>query len=166
VRRHTRLSNGVRGHKNVRRKILQDFANTLCQMLVGWRMAEDLEVLADLPDGTLVIDVVSGSAVHSVNGPLALYIAGELQAWLQHRLSESGIDRSGIERAVVMAAIRTERIATNRKRIISFDFAVDSTIVTAEREYRGKLCEVHHWHSRVPSNKRVQATRETRAPDA
>ncbi len=65
-----------------------------------------------------------------------------------------------------MAAIRTDRIATNRKRIISFDFAVDSTIVTAEREYRGQLCEVHQWHSREPSNKRVQATRETRAPDA
>jgi hypothetical protein len=118
-------------------------------MLVGWRMAEDLEVLADLPDGTLAIDVLSGSAVHSVDGPLTLYIAGELQAWLQHRLSESAIDRSGIERAIVMAAIRTDRIATNRKRIISFDFTVDSTIVTAERQYRGKLCEVHQWHTRV-----------------
>jgi hypothetical protein len=135
-------------------------------MVVGWRMAEDLEVLADLPDGTLAIDVLSGSAVHSVNGPLTLHVADELQAWLQHRLSESGVDRFGIERAVVLAAIRTDRIATNRKSIISFDFAVDSTIVTAEREYHGKLCEVHQWHARVPSNKRVQATRETRTPDA
>ncbi len=112
-------------------------------------MGEDLEVLADLPDGTLTVDVLSGSAVHSVNGPMSLHIAGELQAWLQHRLAESRIDRSEIERAVVMAAIRTDRKATDRKRVISFDFAVDSTIATAEREYRATLCEAHQWHSRV-----------------
>lgn len=150
----------------MRRKIIQDFANTLCQMLVGWRMGEDLEVLADLPDGTLSIDILSGSANHSVNGPIRLHVAGELQAWLQHRLSESEIEPSIVDQARVTAVIRTDRIATNRKRIVSFDFTVDSVITTADREYRGRLCEVHQWHSRVPSNKRVQATRETRAPDA
>lgn len=136
----------------MRRKILQDFANTLCQMLVGWRMGDDLEVLAELPDGTLLIDALSGVATHSLNGHVNLYVAGELQAWLQNRLSESRIDPSAIARATVEASIRTDRIATNRKRIISFDFVVNSIIVTAKREYRGALAGVHRWHSRVPSN--------------
>jgi hypothetical protein len=150
----------------VRRKVLQDFANTLCQMLVGWRMAEDLELLAALPDGTLTIDVLAGTACHSVNGPVRLHIAGELKAWLEHRLSECRIERSEVETTLVIAGIRTDRIATNRKRIISFDFSVDSTIATAEREYRGKLCEVHRWHSRVRSNNSLQATRERRTPES
>jgi hypothetical protein len=51
-------------------------------MLVGWRMGEDLEVLADLSDGTLHIDVLSGSVKHSINGDINLHIAGELRAWL------------------------------------------------------------------------------------
>lgn len=129
-------------------------------------MADDLELLAGLPDGTLTIDVLAGTANHSVNGSVRLHIAGDLKAWLERRLSESGIERSEVETASVTAGIRTDRIATNRKRIISFDFSVDSTIATAERVYRGRLCEVHRWHSRVPSNNRLQATRETRAPEA
>jgi hypothetical protein len=129
-------------------------------------MTEDVDALAALPDGTLSIDVLTGSAAHSVNGAVTLYIAGELHAWLLHRLSEASIDRSAIKRAVLTAAIRTDRVATKRKRVISFEFVVDSTIVTSGREYRGNLCETHEWHSGVPFNKRVQATRETRAPDA
>jgi hypothetical protein len=134
------------------RKIFQDLANTLCQMLVGWRMGNDLEVLAGLPDGTLLINVLSGVATHSVNGRLSLQIASELQAWLQHRLSESEIDPSMITAASVEASIRTDRIATNRKRIVSFEFVVTSSILSSEREYKGTLVEVHHWHRRVPSN--------------
>ena len=136
----------------MRRKVLQDFANTLCQMLVGWRMAEeDLEVLAALPDGTLLIDVLSGAARHSSAAAVELCVARELQAWLTNRLSESGIEASDIRHATLTAVIRTDRIATERKRIVSFDFAVQASIGTSEREYRGTLDEVHKWHTRVPA---------------
>jgi hypothetical protein len=37
----------------MKRKTLRDVANTLPDMLVGWRMVEDLDRLSDLPDGTL-----------------------------------------------------------------------------------------------------------------
>jgi hypothetical protein len=148
----------TRGHKTVRRKILQDFANTLCQMLVGWRMGDDLEALAALPDGTLTIDVLSGTACHSSEAVLELHVTDELQAWLLHRLTASRIEPSAVCHAVVMADIRTDRIATNRKRIISFDFAVEAVIRTSEREYRGELHEVHKWHTRVASNKSMKPT--------
>jgi hypothetical protein len=49
----------------VGRKILQDVANTLPQMFVGWRMAEGLESLAELPDGTLEIDVLTETIRHN-----------------------------------------------------------------------------------------------------
>ncbi len=136
----------------MRRKILQDFANTLCQMLVGWRMVEDLEVLAALPDGTLRVNVLSGIATHSSQTPVELHIARELRAWLLHRFAEAAISPSDIDSAIVTASIRTDRIATNRKRIISFDFAAESAITTSEREYRGVLHEVHRWHTRMSSD--------------
>ena len=136
----------------MRRKIIQDLANTLCQMLVGWRMAEDLEVLAELPDGVLSIDVLAGTASHSVGGAVQTSIAGELQAWLLHRLSVTDIPIAAICSAQITAHICTDRIATNRKKIISFDFAVESVIATDQRSYAGRLREIHHWHSRVPSN--------------
>ena len=136
----------------MRRKIIQDLANTLCQMLVGWRMGEDFEVLAELPDGTVSINVLAGTASHDTGGAIQLHIAGELQAWLSHRLSVSRISAQAITAAEVTAKICTDRIATNRKRIVSFDFSVQSIISTDECIYTGQLHETHRWHSRLPSN--------------
>jgi hypothetical protein len=130
------------------RKVFQDFANTLPQMLVGWRMGEDLETLADLPDGTLSFDVLSGTASHSVAGALSLHVAEEMQSWLQHRLVAHRIPADTLCAATLVAEIRTDRIATDRKRIVSFDFTCSSRLVTADRTYEGRLHEKHAWHSR------------------
>jgi hypothetical protein len=45
----------------MRRKLLQDVANSLCPLLVG-RLSDDLEVLSELPDGVLIFDVLGASA--------------------------------------------------------------------------------------------------------
>jgi hypothetical protein len=120
-------------------------------------MGEDLETLAELPDGTLYIDVLSGKAEHSVAGTIDLYIASEIQAWFKHRLEVSDIPRSEIQSALVLARINTGRITTNRKKVISFDFNIESKIETTKTLYFGELREAHQWHQRVPSNKRMQS---------
>jgi hypothetical protein len=58
----------------MRRKVLQDIANTLCQIAVGWRMGDDYERIAQLPDGTLVFDLVDGTVSHSSEGTQELWI--------------------------------------------------------------------------------------------
>lgn len=136
----------------MRRKIIQDIANTLCQMLVGWRMGDDLEVLAELPDGILTINVLGGAASHDAARAIQLHIAGELQAWFSHRLAVGAIPGHAILSAEVTAKICTNRLATNRKRVVSFDFSVRSVVSTDERSYTGQLREVHRWLSRMPSN--------------
>jgi hypothetical protein len=133
----------------VRRKVLQDVANTLCPMLVGWRMGDDLELLAELPDGRLKIDVLEGRSSHSSGAAPRLRIASELQAWLVARLCELQIPAAAILEARLEADIRTDVVATNRKQIVSFHFVVDSVVTTSEREYRGHLEEAHSWHKRV-----------------
>ena len=130
----------------MRRKVLQDYANTFCQMLVGWRMGEDLETLSALPDGELSINVLSGEATHSVVGSLKLWVAEEIQAWFKHRLEVSGIPAGEIQLASISAQINTGRIATNRKKVVSFDFTVTSQIETSDATYSGKLKETHQWH--------------------
>lgn len=136
----------------MRRKIIQDFANTICQMLVGWRMGDDLEALAGLPDGTLLVDVLAGTASHDIAGNIQLRVAGELQPWLSHRLSINRVPAHSIASATVAAEIRTDRLDTNRARIVSFDFSVHSAISTDESSYTSELQEVHRWHSRLPTN--------------
>jgi hypothetical protein len=136
----------------VRRKIIQDLANTLCQMLVGWRMTEDLEILAALPDGTLSIDVLSGTVSHDVAGDIQLYIGGELQSWLSHRFRVYLIPLQAVLAAMVTAQIRTDLLVTNRQRIVSFDFSIRSLITTNECSYIGQLQGVHRWYTRISSN--------------
>jgi hypothetical protein len=133
----------------MRRKFLQDIANTLCQMLVGWRMGDDLETFAQLPDGTLEVDCLKGTAHHSVSGPVSMLVASELTAWLGHRLEVHRFPSAELRTATVTARIRTDRIATNRKRVVSFDFAVESRVATTSHEYLGALTETHAWHTRV-----------------
>lgn len=118
-------------------------------MLVGWRMQEDLEALADLPNGTLMIDVLNGTASHSTATVLSLHIAEELQAWLKHRTTELRIPFDTLNSATIIADISTDRIATNRKRIVAFDFKCRSKLVSGEHTYEGVLNEKHVWHSRV-----------------
>jgi len=75
-------------------KALREVANTLPAMLVGWRMTEDLDRLADLPDGVLRIDVLREVAAHSKAGPVELHVVQELSAWLRARLTALGIPLS------------------------------------------------------------------------
>lgn len=144
----------------MRRKVLQDIANTLCDMLVGWRMGGDLEALSALPDGTLRFDVLKGRVSHSSSGELELHVAGELGAWFEHRLKELTIDRTSILGAELVAEFTTGRLKTNRKRIVSFDWKCVSRITTDEKVYEGQLKEKHQWHSRLPPNNSLERTRE------
>jgi hypothetical protein len=118
-------------------------------MLVGWRMGEDLETLAQLPDGELTVNVLTGEATHSSCGEFSLWVAREIQAWFNHRLEISGIPTSEIYAALVTAKINTGRIATNRKKMVSFNFNVESRIETSSTLYSGKLEETHQWHQRA-----------------
>ena len=140
----------------MKRKTLQDVANTLPDMLVGWRMAEDLDRLSDLPDGTLRIDLLRETAEHSGAGPITLHVVAELTAWLRDRLTALEIPLTELTHANVDAEIRTNRIATDRKRIVSFDFTCQSRLVTLQRTYEATLQERHVWHRRSAPDKRLE----------
>lgn len=133
----------------MRRKVLQDVANTLCDMLVGWRMGADLEALSELPDGALSFDVLSGSVTHDQRGELDLYIARELSAWLKHRLESLSIPLGALTSATLRAEFKTDRIKTDKKRIVSFDWSCESSVATDEKTYVGRLVEAHQWHTRT-----------------
>jgi hypothetical protein len=114
-------------------------------MFVGWRMAEDLEILAELPDGTLEIDVLTETVRHSSGSPPRLHVAGELAAWLGNRLGEARLSLTKLTKAHLMVVIHTERSATARKRLIAFDFACTCTVIGYDRTYVGNLVETHTW---------------------
>lgn len=133
----------------MRRKVIQHYVDVLCHMAIGWRMAEDLEKLAELPDGTIEIDLRTGSTVHSTAGNVDLWIAKEMQAWLRQRFATDRIPEDHILRAELRLISKTDRIKTDKKRIVSFDWDCHSLIATDQKTYEGHLKEAHRWHSRL-----------------
>lgn len=133
----------------MRRKVLQDLANTLCQMMVGCRMGRDYETLAELPDGTISFDLLNVVATHSSGAQPKLWITGELAAWLQSRLVTENIDAASLVAAILDVQHKTDRIKTIRKKVVSFDFVCRSLLATEEKRYEGKLVERHTYHQRT-----------------
>ena len=130
------------------RKVLQDMANTLCQMVVGWRMGSDYERIAALPDGTLSFDLLKETVAHSSGVTPDLWITGELASWLGARLATEDIDTKNLVSAILYVQYKTGRIKTNRKKIVSFDFECHSVLATDEKRYEGGLVERHTYHQR------------------
>ena len=118
-------------------------------MAIGWRMAQDLETLADLPDGNIEIDLLRGIAAHSTVGQIDLWIAKEMQAWLKNRLEADRIPKNQISEAHVCLCSNTDRIKTDKSRIVSFDWECHSLIATDEKTYESQLKLAHRWHKRI-----------------
>jgi len=116
---------------------------------MGWRMAEDLEILAALPSGRIHIDRLNGSADHSVAGPFDLCIAGEIQAWLSNESQKDAIDLHALTGADLWVDVVTSKTATNKSQIVSFDFAAASRLITDEAEYSARVADFHQWVGRL-----------------
>jgi len=121
-------------------------------MLIGWRMQDDLNRFARLPDGTLTVDALTGTCTHSVDGELTTHIGPEIAAWFRHRLDADGIPFSAITFANVTADVH---ITTEQRRSdtrVKFDWKCRSLISTSDREFTSELAEPHTWCSGKPRN--------------
>ena len=112
-------------------------------------MGDDLEVISDLPDGTITVDLLAGRAEHSIVGPVDLHISKELQAWLNQQGKKEGIDISQLKSAVLEVDIDTSKVATDKKRVVMFSFECRSNLKTNEATYQAKVKDMHQWHTRV-----------------
>jgi hypothetical protein len=126
-------------------KVLQDHANVFCQMFVGWRMAEDLDTFASLPDGMLTIDVLTGTCFHDTVGIVDTFIAHEIAAWFHERLLQHHIPTNNIESATLHAALAKVVPPQDRNRGVQFNWRCSSEIKAHDRSYFSELNETHSW---------------------
>ena len=126
-------------------KILKDHAHTICQMFVGWRMIQDLELFATIPEGELSIDILRGACTHESLGPIDTYIASEISAWFKHRMTVHQIAESEILQATLTVQLKRIPQKSKRHRGVTFDWHCDGFIRTDDREYRSQLHEPHTW---------------------
>ena len=117
-------------------------------MVIADQSPSDLELLAEMPDGAIHIDLINISANHERAGPVNLEVVGRLAEWLRARLHALSVPIDAIAVASARAEYRTDRVPTNRSKIVSFDWRGEVLLRTDEKEYRGELAEKHIWHTR------------------
>ena len=85
----------------VRRGLLRDYANTVCQIFTGWRLLawpEDVPLLLPASEGSVHLDLLDGAA--TLNGaPTRLSIAQEIHLWLRERADLDGLGWDSITKA-------------------------------------------------------------------
>ena|SRR5579864_2847105 len=120
------------------KKILADVTNTIPHMVRSRIDGGDLEILIPLPDGVLTIDLVSGIAQHANGDVVKLALVAHLVDWLKERLAKAGLDSVDLTKAELVISIRTDRVPTDRKKLVPFEFsstanlAIDTTVCSSK----------------------------------
>ncbi len=140
----------------VRRKVVQDYANKVCEIFTGWRLAvheEDIPRLIELGAGELTLDLLDGTMTFDGTAITPLGIAGEITAWLQERLTADRVQRAGIESArLVVRFSATERTTRRSTFIRELKFACRSRITTDEKAYEGAKGTDEIWSKSFPES--------------
>ena len=110
---------------------------------MGWRMHDDLAILADLPDGSLSIDLISCTATHDAMGIIRLHIADEINAWLRAECQRESIPFDQLCKAKLVVDLHSSEIKRKKNQGVRFVFDCQSTIETDEHK-----CDLHLWDKR------------------
>jgi hypothetical protein len=119
----------------MRRGLVQDYANQVCQIFVGWRLLVspgDLARLVDAGKGRLELDLKTGAA--RIDGsPVEFAFGEELRDWLRHRADEDGLGWTEIRRADLVVDFACARRPGRKPGVVVRELAFDcgSTVETS-----------------------------------
>jgi hypothetical protein len=92
----------------MRRGLLQDLANTACQMLVGWRLSEDIDWLLQQRRGDLAFDLLTGATMSDGAAVEALHVGEEVRLWFMERLEDEAVPPGTVQSAVLTCQVTAE----------------------------------------------------------
>jgi hypothetical protein len=129
----------------MRRGLLQDYANTMPDILCGWRLfnvPSDLERLLEARRGLLSIDALTARCLLDGQEVAPFGIAKEIQAWLQDRLKDDAVPAGVVEEATLTLTFEASRTPHGRKPSvydIRLTFDGSSEVVTDGAKLRAAI---------------------------
>ncbi|TWU50678.1 hypothetical protein Poly51_39710 [Rubripirellula tenax] len=126
----------------MKRKLLLDHANTLCQMLYSRRLERDRDILIALPAGTVTVDVLTGAVSHDTAGHLDTAFGDDFADWFREKRDDAGIPDDYIVSATLTIAIDPARPHPS-DWLGPFDrWSPKCDIVTRDRTYAAEIGEL------------------------
>jgi hypothetical protein len=145
----------------MQRKILQDFANVLCQRFIDLPNGDDLAAFAHLGSGSYELDILNGNCKRDGLEIPPLKMCAEYREWLLEQQKKRGVP-PGILRVNmrIIASILDKTTHSSYGHVFPsahFDFACHSEIQTDEKTYLGNKHGSKTWG--LPASKADQETR-------
>ncbi len=139
----------------MRRKVIQNYADTICQMFCGWQLMNDFKQLDRLGSGLLTIDLRTGACVHDGKPTDQLSIARILQAWFFDRCARDAVPTDALTKVLLEAELTISLSDTQRDTSMRFsdprppfvgcDIRCRSSVDTDEGTYRGEFTDFEEW---------------------
>ncbi len=130
------------------RKTLADLANTMPHMVASRIDRDDLEALMTRPDGVVTVDLLAARAEHANGDVLQLALVARLVDWLKERLAKAGLAPLDLSKAELSIAIRTNRVPTDRRKTVPFEFTSTASFATGAKAHTSKPTFALRWYDR------------------
>jgi len=120
----------------MRRKVLRDVVNTLCEIFAGYRRVPDDQRFLALGNGTLSVNLFTSEAIFNEVQLPSLQIANELSIFFLSRLEAFHIAKSDLKKAEVKVDCVVGLDKEFNRRFV--DYHIASSIETDEVTYVAK----------------------------
>ncbi|MCA9647551.1 MAG: hypothetical protein KC492_42975 [Myxococcales bacterium] len=127
-------------------KNLKSLSRALADIAASSRAAQSLGPLASSPNATLDFDLLASRTIHSGLGPLELPLTTDLRGWLFAHVHEAGLAADDLESAIVSLRVRTDRVPTDRARVVLFEFSSSCTLRARSRSFQSSSGPNLVWH--------------------
>jgi hypothetical protein len=133
----------------VRRKVLQDFANTLCQQFLDLGSGHDVKTFVSSGSGLYSMNILSGECSHDGAPIPELKACREYRSWLGEQMTKRNVP-PGLLRAelAVRVTVRKASIresAGTRFGSADLEFHCRAELATDEKVYIGEISGPHAW---------------------
>jgi hypothetical protein len=130
----------------VRRKVLQDFANTVCQQFLDLGSAGDVGTFVRRGSGVYSMNLLNGDCSYDGASIPELKVCRGYRLWLAEQLSKHSVP-PGLLRAelVVRVVVRQARVRNTVLGAADLEFHCRAELATDERVYAGEMSGPRAW---------------------
>jgi len=133
----------------MRRKVIQHFANTLCQRVIDLPEGNDIATFARYCSGGYRVDFLTGICTHNGKPVNSLMACEVYKKWLIEQSQEHGVPFGELESIImdinVNVQAQTKTQYGQRRALAHFQFDCRSEIRTDEKTYVGRMCGEKTW---------------------